>query len=152
MIGRACLVALALFVPAARAAAPMTPEKDVRAALARYVDLVRKMDHAAIAGMFAPDGEIVNPGQESVRGPAAIEAFLRRFADYKVLAETMTAATTTVDGAHATQSGIYRQKVRTPDGKVLNVSGGFDAEWIRDAAGTWRLRRLATAPRRDAVS
>lgn len=129
------------------ASTPAAPEQEVRAALAHYVDLVRAMDSAGIAAMFAADGEIVNPGQAPVHGPAAIEAFLKQFESYKVLDETMTAATTTVTGVRATQSGTYKQTVRTPDGNTLNVSGGFDAEWIRDR-GAWRLRRLATAPTR----
>jgi len=148
------LLASAACAPRARPAAPATPEQDVQAALAHYADLVQKMDSPGIAAMFAPDGEIVNPGQTPVHGPAAIEAFLKQFEGFKVLSETMTADTTTVTGASAVQTGSYRQTVRTPDGQTLNVSGGFEAEWIRDAAGVWRLRRLGTKPsaRQDAVS
>jgi len=147
MIAHVLVTMLALHAPVPAAARP-TPEQDVRAALARYVQLVRKMDHAGIAATFAPDGEIVNPGQDPVRGPAAIEAFLRKFSGYKVLSETMTASTTSVTGANASQTGTYRQTVRTPEGQVLHVSGGFTAEWVRNDAGAWRIRRMATSPSR----
>src|SRR5215471_14976453 len=115
-----CAAALVFVIGAAA-----SPESEVRAALERYVRLVQKMDHAGIAAMFAPDGEVVNPGRDPVRGPAAIEAFLKQFAGYHVMRETMVPATTTVDGDRATQSGTYAQRVRAPDGKVIDVSGRF---------------------------
>jgi len=147
IIASSLAVALVLHAPAAASRVPRaSPEGEVRAALAHYAKLVRKMDHAGIAAMFAPDGEIVNPGQDPIRGPAAIEAFLKQFSSYKVVSETLTAATTRVMGAQATQSGTYHQRVRAPDGKMLEVSGGFDAEWIRDAAGAWRIKRMSTTP------
>ena len=46
----------------------------IRAATQRYDGYVLAMDHAAIAAMFAPDGELDVPGGEPVRGPAAIMA------------------------------------------------------------------------------
>jgi uncharacterized protein (TIGR02246 family) len=129
-------------------ASPATPESEVRAALVRYAELVQKMDHAGIAAMFAADGEIVNPGQDPIRGPEAIDAFLLKFSDYHVISETMTPEKTTLDGDRATQSGTYRQRVRTPDGQTVEVSGGFDLEWVRDTTGAWRIRRISTSPRR----
>ncbi len=145
MVDRAMLAAV-LFLTIPSAATAGTPESDVRAALQRYAHLVQKMDHAAIAAMFAPDGEVVNPGRDPIHGPAAIEAFLRQFDAYHVLSETMAARTTVVDGDRATQTGTYHQRVRDPDGKVLDVSGNFTLEWIRDASHVWRIRRAATAP------
>jgi len=145
VIARVLVASIALHASAS-VAAGASPEKEVRAALAHYATLVRTMDHAGIAAMFAADGEIVNPGQAPVRGPVAIEAFLRQFDAYKVLSETMHPARTTVSGERATQTGTYRQRVRVPDGRVMDVSGGFEADWIRDAGGAWRIRRLATTP------
>jgi uncharacterized protein (TIGR02246 family) len=136
-----CLVAVALLIGAAA-----SPEADVRAALQRYVRLVQKMDHAGIAAMFAPDGEVVNPGRDPIKGRAAIQAFLEQFAGYRVLSETMVPRTTTVDGSRATQTGTYRQRVRGPDGKVIEVSGGFVLDWIRDSSGVWLIQRAATTP------
>ncbi len=128
------------------AAAP-TPEMEVRAALARYADLVRHMDHAALAAMFTPDGEIVNPGQPPVHGPAAIEAFLRQFSGYQVLVEIMKPERTAVTGDRAAQSGLYRQSVRTPDGSMVSVGGRFALDWVRTSDG-WRIQRAATTPDR----
>jgi len=122
------------------------PESQVRGALQRYVRLVRAMDHAGIAAMFAPDGEVVNPGREPIKGRAAIQAFLEQFAGYQVIHEMMVARATTVDGNHATQTGTYRQRVRGPDGNVIDVSGNFVLDWIRDGSGVWLIQRAATTP------
>jgi len=150
MIGPLVAVALALRALAPAAALPAataSPEKEVRAALARYVELTRTMDHAALAAMFAPDGEIVNPGQDPIRGPEAIEAFLRQFAGYHVITNEMTPKRTSVRGDQATQSGLYRQVVRTPDDQTLTVTGNFELAWIRGADRVWRFRRAETTPR-----
>lgn len=133
-----------LIAEGARISAP--PESEVRGALLRYVHLVQTMDHAGIAAMFTPDGEVVNPGRDPIRGPTAIEAFLRQFDAYHVMNEMMLPRTTVVDGDRATQTGTYRQRVRDPDGKVLDVSGNFTLDWVRDASGVWRIQRAATSP------
>jgi uncharacterized protein (TIGR02246 family) len=104
------------------------------------------MDHAGIAAMFAPDGEIVNPGRDPIKGRGAIQGFLEQFAGFEVINEMMVPRTTTVDGNHATQMGTYRQRVRGPDGNVIDVSGTFVLDWIRDSSGVWLIQRAATTP------
>jgi uncharacterized protein (TIGR02246 family) len=126
--------------------AAASPEAEVRAALQRYVHLVQRMDNAGIAAMFAPDGEVVNPGRDPIKGRPAIQAFLEQFAGYHVINETMVPRTTTVDGTHARQTGTYRQRVRGPDGNVIDVSGNFVLDWIRDGSGVWLIQRAATTP------
>ena len=59
---------------------PSAEQARVEAALGRYSSMVLHMDSRGIAALYAPDGEIVNPGQAPVRGRAAIEAFLSGFA------------------------------------------------------------------------
>ena len=58
----------------------------------------------------------------------------------------MVPRATSVDGNHATQTGTYRQRVRGPDGNVLDVSGNFVLDWIRDGSGVWLIQRAATTP------
>ena len=53
---------------------------------------------------------------------------------------------TAVDGDRATETGSFRQVVKTPDGTVVRPSGTFTIDWIRVAAGTWRILRAATTP------
>ncbi len=52
------------------------------AAFEQYARLLRAMDHAGMAALFVPTGRVVNPGETPIVGPAAIDAFLERFADY----------------------------------------------------------------------
>jgi uncharacterized protein (TIGR02246 family) len=131
---------------AAGANVVVSPESQIRARLQQYVQLVRKMDHAGIAAMFAADGEVVNPGRDPIRGRAAIQAFLEQFAGYQVINDVMVPLTTTVDGNHATETGTYRQRVRGPDGNIIEVSGNFALDWIRDSSGVWLIQRAATTP------
>ena len=123
-------------------------ESQVRAALQHYAQLIEKMDNAGIAALFTEDGEVVNPGRDPIKGPAAIEAFLKQFSDYHVLSQTMIPQKTQVDGDHAQQEGTFKQRVRGPDGNVIEASGTFTIDWIRDSSGAWRIRRVATTPQR----
>ena len=123
-------------------------ESQVLAALKHYAQLIEKMDNAGIAALFTEDGEIVNPGGDPIKGPAAIEAFLKQFSDYHVVSEMLEPQKTQVDGDRAKQEGTFRQRVRGPDGNAREVSGTFTIDWMRDSSGAWRIQRVATAPRR----
>ena len=118
----------------------------VEAAFAHYCELLRAMDHAGIAAMFAADGEVANAGQAPIRGPAAIDAFLQGFADYHVLAYTTEEVHTVVHGETADLSGIFQQRVRVPQGDVVEVAGHLEAHWIRAGKEQWLLQRMATRP------
>ena len=132
---------------AAAGAAAGREKEDVEAALRRYGDLVLAMDHAGIAALFEPEGEIVNQGRPPIHGRAAIETFLSGFAGYRVLENDIGADTTTIRGDTAEQVGTYRQRVRAPDGREISVTGGFDALWARAPSGAWLIRRMGTTPR-----
>jgi uncharacterized protein (TIGR02246 family) len=123
-----------------------TEQARVDAALERYSSMVLNMNSRGIAALFTPDGEIVNPGQAPVRGRAAIEAFLSGFANYRVLENSTIPSQTTVSGSSALQVGSYHQRVRTPQGQVIEVSGGFKAEWVRGQSGDWLIQRMGTTP------
>lgn len=123
-----------------------TDKSQVEAALSKYSSAVFAMDWAGVAALFAVDGEVVNPGQAPVRGRAEIERFLSGFSGYRILVNATLPSSTIVQGDTAEQIGVYRQRVQTPDGKVLDVAGDFKAEWARVAAGPWLLRRMSTTP------
>ena len=105
------------------------------------------MNPAAIAAMYAPDGEIVNPGQAPIQGRAAIEAFLSGFANYQVLENATVPSSTKITGNSAVQAGSYHQRVRTPQGQVIEVSGSFKAEWSQQRSGEWLIQRMGTTPK-----
>jgi ketosteroid isomerase-like protein len=137
--------ALALVACAATAPGP-SATAGVAAAFEHYCERARAMDHAGIAAMFAPDGEVVNPGQAPIRGPAAIDAFLQGFSDYHVLAYTTEGIHTVVHGQTADLTGIFHQRVRDPQGDVVEVAGHFEAHWIRAGKHRWLVQRMATSP------
>ena len=137
--------ALLVAVTCAVVHAQPSPEAAVEAALQHYADLLRAMDSHGIARSFTDDGEVVNPGQTPVRGPEAIEKFIRQFDAYHVLEYEIHAEKTTVSGQTASQSGRFRQRVTTPEGRTLDVRGSFQADWIRGSGGVWRIRRMSTA-------
>ena len=125
-----------------------SPELAVRAVdmmLNKFAQLSRDMDAAGIAKMYARDGEIVTPGQDAVKGRTAIEAFLRSFADYRVLEYVLTPTATTGDRNGVTQKGTFHQRVRTPGGQIVEASGTFTAEWVLEDF-VWHVKRMTTAP------
>jgi len=118
----------------------------VEARLQEYSARLLAMDPAAIAAMFAPEGEMVNPRQPPVHGRAAIEKFLAGYADYKLLANADVLEGTAIDGDTAQQTGTYHQTVRAPDGQKFETSGRIEVAWVRTPAGEWQIMQLETFP------
>jgi uncharacterized protein (TIGR02246 family) len=121
-------------------------DAELRQATERYAQLVRKMDNAAIAQMFTPDGELVAPGKTPPRGPAEIGQYLDGFKQYQVRSEVMTVDNVLANGLSAHVTGRYDQKVRLPAGNEVEAKGRYEADWNRGDDGVWRLRRLAAYP------
>lgn len=143
----ACATGACMHRPNASAVAEVrTARAQVDARLRQYNDRVLAMDHAAIAALFAPEGEIANPGAPAVHGRAAIDSFLVGFASYHVLENRTLPTATLVHGDSAVQVGTYRQRVRTPQGDTLAVAGAFRAVWRRSASGEWLILRMGTTP------
>ena len=96
---------------------------------------------------YTPDGEILNPGMDAVRGPEAIRKFLGSFKEVKVEAAEMLPGAIEIGVNEATQWGTYTQRVRFPDGaRPLAVAGRYVADWRRQPDGRWLLRRMLTQP------
>jgi ketosteroid isomerase-like protein len=118
----------------------------VEAGLYRYSQLLLSMDSTGIAGMFAPDGEVVNPSQPAVHGRDAIQKFIASFSDFHVLTNSDTPTSTLIDGNTAEQIGVYEQSVRSPQGHLFKVSGRLEIEWVKSPSGVWQIMQLATFP------
>jgi ketosteroid isomerase-like protein len=140
------LGACATAAPRPAASASAGSGAGVEAAFGHYCDLLRAMDHAGIAAMFAADGEVDNPGAAPIRGPAAIDGFLQGFSDYHVLSYTTEEVRTVVHGEAAQTTAIFHQRVRVPQGNVVEVSGRLEAHWVRTGKDGWRVQRMATGP------
>jgi uncharacterized protein (TIGR02246 family) len=131
-----------------RAAGDASDTAAVQARLAEYAQLVRQMDHHGIAQLYAQDGVLGNAGSKGVQGPEAIENFLRGFDAYRVVAYSVVADTTRVNGRAAYQAGSWRQRVRVPKGDTVEVHGRFQLEWVRGPHGSWLIHRLGAIPQR----
>jgi ketosteroid isomerase-like protein len=118
----------------------------VEARLQQYAELTLKMDPAGLAAMYAPDGELVNPSQPPIRGRAAIQKFLEGFSDFKVLSIEDVPGSTLIDGDTSEQLGTYHQRVRSPEGRIFEVSGRLEIGWVKDPSGEWYISQLATFP------
>jgi ketosteroid isomerase-like protein len=118
----------------------------VEARLQEYAELTLKMDLAGLAAMYAPDGELVNPSQPPIRGRAAIQKFLEGFSGFQVLSVADVPGSTLIDGDTSEQLGTYRQKVRSPEGRLFEVSGRLEIAWVKDPSGEWYISQLATFP------
>ena len=118
----------------------------VDSTLRQYAMMITAMDHAGVAALFTPNGEIVNPGQVSIQGRDAINRALSAFAGFQIIENETIPRSTTVVGNSASQTGTYHQRVRTPTGATVEVSGEFRADWRREPNGKWLIQRMETTP------
>lgn len=118
----------------------------VDSTLRRYASMVTAMDPAGVVAMFTPDGEIVNPGQVSIKGREAITRTLLAFAAFQIIENETIPTSPTATGNYALQTGTYHQRVRTPSGETVEVSGTFRADWRREPKGRWLIQRMQTTP------
>ncbi|HEY1791466.1 MAG TPA: nuclear transport factor 2 family protein [Opitutaceae bacterium] len=145
---RALLVVAALLLAACESpkAKRIEMEKDaVRARLQHFSELMLAMDNAAIAAMFAPQGEFDSPSR-TTKGPAAIEGLLDKFSDHKILACSYMATSTLIDGDISEEIGTYSLRVREPTGHILESGGRLEVEWSRSPSGEWLINQLETFP------
>ncbi len=137
---------------AVRSAEPAAAEAQAARALQHYAALLREQDAAAIAGQFAPGGSMQNAGQPAITGREAIRRFLDGFSGYRVLAAEMSVVSAQAGPGRepgverVTQTGRYAQTVRAPDGRRLQASGWFTAQWRHRPAEPWLIERMDTSP------
>jgi ketosteroid isomerase-like protein len=122
------------------------PVAGVEAALGAYAHKVTSMDAPAIASMFAPDGELLEPGIQALKGRAAIQRFLASLTGFPVESARMLAESTQVWDHAAFQRSAYSQRVAIGDKPATEYSGRFALQWSSDASGAWRIRRLMMQP------
>ena len=111
--------------------------------LSRYNTFVTHQAGDSIAAMFAPDGELVMPGA-TLRGPAQIARALALFTNVRVDSSAMHADSVIRTDSGMVQWGRFYQRATVTGQEPVEASGKFVALWVRDAAGHWKVRRLAT--------
>jgi ketosteroid isomerase-like protein len=97
---------------------------------------------AALAALAVLSGCVSLAPDEDV--PAGIEAALQAYAVAE--GKEMKGTWLQLLGPTATQRGTFRQRARLADGKVVESNGTFEAEWERQADGSWLLSRMTANP------
>jgi hypothetical protein len=147
------VVAAAAAAAAACRGAPPAPnpilanvaaDSAARAAMAHYVSLLDGAPPNAdsIAALFAPGGELLPAGQEPIRGPNGVRAFLATFGNVRVDSCAMPVTSSTVAGNRVVLWGDFSQRATLENGQILRPRGRYVAEWIRGVDGMWRIQRM----------
>jgi len=119
----------------------VAPTPDLTATLVRYNSFVRHEQGDSIAALYAPDGELVTPSR-SIRGPAAIGAFLATFTNVRVDSTAMWADSVVTTDSGVMQWGQFYQRAIVPDRPPATATGHFVALWREERDGRWLLRRM----------
>ena len=134
-----------MMIAAAALAGGTCDEAGLRAAVARYAGRLAAMDAHGVGQFYLPTGMMGQRGGRVSIGPAGVEKFLLKFKGFHVLSEQMTiSGKPSLAQGEWTAAGRYRQKVRFPNGKLVQAGGGFDSRWRCDAVSGWKIRRLET--------
>lgn len=115
--------------------------------LERYADAVRTGPVDTIVAAFTTDGQLVLPGMATIRGQAAIQAFLAPMAAASnVESCSMTAETVEISGPVAYEWGDYAQRAGEKGKPAADYHGRFVARLQRGGNGEWRIARLFMQP------
>ena len=147
---RAAVLALAVVLGGAARVPAADPagaaEKEIEASSQRYAGFIRTMDAEGLAALYADDGELLNPGMETLKGRDAIRKFLLSLKGARVDSSTMATAALDVAGDVAVQWGTYVQRVAPPGQAMEEFRGRYVAQWARQADGHWLLKRMLAQP------
>lgn len=121
-------------------------EAELRRACEKYAKLLVSGQVDELAQLYTADGELLDPGMETLRGREQIRSYLALLRkQYKVEASTLVPDRIEVRGEQASVWGIFTQKAGPQGQKSSELRGRFVAEWQKEAAG-WRIRRLLVQP------
>jgi len=117
-------------------------EKGVEAAMKKYDRLIKKMDATAIAMLYTPDGDL----GEMAHGRDSIKKFLATFKNVRVLAQSSTTSSISINGDSSFQKGTYRQMVLINGKDTVKVKGEYTAHWLWVSGQGWLIKHMATKP------
>jgi uncharacterized protein (TIGR02246 family) len=117
-------------------------ERQVEQALQHYAGLIGAMDAAGVAEMYTPDG-VWERQSGPLQGRDAIRQAVASL-PARVLSNQMTTSYISYNGPAVVQTGDFKQSLRLPDGKTVDVAGKFEATWVRGPGGEWWIRRMVT--------
>jgi len=143
----AVLLLLGFAAPGRTAPTPPAVHAEIEAAIRTYARYLKAQDVEKLVLLYAPDGELMNPGMDTLRGPEAIRKFLLSLKEVRVQEVEMLPGAIESGGNEAMEWGTYTQRVVLPDrSQPLAVAGRYVAHWRKQADGRWLLRRMLTQP------
>ena len=109
----------------------------IEAANAQFSAAAEKGDGAALAALYSPDGQVMPPGSDPIRGTEGIQKFWQGALDSGVAAIGLKTIEVFGHGTTATEVGAYELRDKT--GKVVD-HGKYIVVW-QHADGRWKLLR-----------
>jgi uncharacterized protein (TIGR02246 family) len=124
--------------------APVGAEATIGKVRAAYQTAAKAQDGAAIAKLYAADGQEMPPNAPVAKGRAAIEAYHKQFAQQFMLhALAITPTETKAFGDHGYDIGTYTQQLMAmKGGQIINDKGKYLVLLKKDAAGAWVITHL----------
>jgi uncharacterized protein (TIGR02246 family) len=104
-----------------------------------YQTAAGAQDGAAIAKLYAPDGEELPPNAPAAKGRAAIEAFHKAFGQqFMMHGMTITSGELKVHGDFAYDIGTYKQTLMVmKGGGMIDDHGKYVVLLTKDGSGNW---------------
>jgi uncharacterized protein (TIGR02246 family) len=121
-------------------------EQAVEAAAQRYAGLLLAMDATGVSEMYATQG-VWDRASGPLTGREAIRNALANANGVTVLDVDMKTASVAYNGPAVIQTGEIAQTVKLPNGRTTTSTARFEATWIRNPEGTWRIHRMVTRPK-----
>jgi uncharacterized protein (TIGR02246 family) len=125
---------------------PAADHATVVAAHDAYQAAAVRVDGAAIAAYFAPDGVLFEPGINPIRGPDAIRAFVASFPGVRVDSAAYRVDTLEIFGATALVWGTYYERLHFQGQPVSAQDGHYVMQWRRQPDGRWLIARYYRVP------
>lgn len=114
-------------------------ELAIRSLMQRYDQLILKMDAAAIADLYLPDGQMLGENNFQIRGAQGIQEFLSSFKNVQVLSNTSTTESIVFKKDTAIQCGFYRQIAFINGKDTVYPQGNFVVKWVKKPGLGWRI-------------
>jgi uncharacterized protein (TIGR02246 family) len=121
-------------------------EQAIEAAAQRYAGLLLAMDATGVSEMYATEG-VWDRASGPLTGRESIRNALASANGVTVLAVDMKTARIAYNGPAVVQTGEIAQTVKLPNGRTTTSTARFEATWIRNPEGTWRIHRMVTRPK-----
>lgn len=103
-------------------------------------------DAAALAGLYTTDAVVMNPGQATLAGRAAIEAYYSGVLAQGTVESTITPGATRVGGDIGYEYGTFTGTMTMADGTSNETAGRYVVLLRRDTDGAWRIAGSGGSP------